>query len=184
MKAKRCIQAVLLVAIALTITIGCASTPGEEELVEVKQPAKVAAAEKPAPAKPMEWIARVADAEVMVGSATASIPKAYDPFELLLKVPEKDIFELILLEPGADPKLLLVGESTLKPDPEGKIAFHIIEIDEGNVQPIFDVLGLRVLSKDRLRDAYFLFGELKKQGVSMLKAYDMGRAVTMKFIAQ
>jgi hypothetical protein len=171
--------------VVFSFLLSCA---GPKEAVKEEKPAEkkeeVAKAVEPEPKvemKPMEWTTAVKDAEVEMGGKAVRIPKEYSKYSLKLRSLERNKFELYLEERGAAPVLLLEGTSTLKSDREGRIAFRITDIDEESVQPIFDVLGLRVLKKDELRDNYYLFGTLKERGVSTLEAYDMGGSVIMEF---
>ncbi len=150
-----------------------------ERKVEKKEVAR--AVEPEAKFEPIEWTTKVMDAEVKMGGTPVYIPDEYGKYSLTLRALENNKFELYLEERGMAPKLMLKGTSTLEPDREGKIAFKVSEIVEQTVQPVFDVLGLRVLKKDELRDNYYLYGSLKKRGVSLLEAYDMNSSVVMKF---
>jgi len=150
-----------------------------EKKVEKKEVAKVV--EPEVKFEPIEWTTKVMDADVKMGGTPVYVPEDYEKYSLTLRALENNRFELYLEASGMAPKLMLKGTSTLEPDREGKIAFKISEVVEENVQPVFDVLGLRVLSEDELRDSYYLYGSFKKRGVSMLEAYDMNSAVVMEF---
>ena len=100
---KRIALVVLCALMVVSFLTNCAGT--KEAVEEEPAPAKVATAEKPAePAKVEkkipEWVAKVTDAEVMVGSRAASIPKAYESYSLMLRAPEMGAFELFLVEKG------------------------------------------------------------------------------------
>jgi hypothetical protein len=155
----------------------------EEETVEKKEEKKEVAkvVEPEVVFEPMVWTTSVKDAEVKMGGTLVNIPEEFEKYSLTLKVPEENEFELYLEARGMAPKLMLKGTSTLEPDREGKIAFNVTEITEENVQPVFDVLGLRALREDELRDNYYLYGSLKERGVSVLEAYDMNSSAVMKF---
>ncbi len=195
MSFKKIIFIVFCGMIVFAFLLNCA---GPKEAVKVEKPAEkeeVAKVEKPAEKKeevakvvepevkmkPMEWTTAVKDAEVKMGGKAVMVPEEYAKYSLTLRALERNQFELYLEERGAAPKLLMEGTSTLKPDSEGKIAFRVTDINEGYVQPIFDVLGLRVLKKDELRDNYYLFGSFRERGISTLEAYDMGSSVVMEF---
>ena len=183
MSFKKIILVVFCGMIGFAFLLNCA---GPKEAVKVEKPAEkkeeVAKAVEPeVEMKPMEWTTKVKDAEVEMGGKAVRIPKEYGKYSLMLRSLERNQFELYLEERGAAPILLLEGTSTLESDREGKIAFRVTDINEDHVQPLFDVLGLRVLKKNELRDNYYLFGSLKESGVSILEAYDMGNCVTMKF---
>jgi len=166
------------------------SCAGPKEAVKVEKPVEkkvepekeIAKVEVPkVELKPMEWTTAVNDAEVTMGGKAVSVPKEYSKYALMLRSLEKNKVELFVEEKGMAPTLLLRGTSTLKPDREGRIAFQVTEINEERIQPLFDVLGLRVLRREELRDNYYLFGSFEEKGVSVLEAYDMGNSVTMKF---
>jgi len=182
MSFKKIALVVFFGMVVFSLILNCA---GSKEAVTVETPAEkedVAKAVEPeVEMKPMEWITIVKDAEVELGGKAVIVPKEYSKYSLMLRSLEKNQFELYLEERGTAPKLLLKGTSTLESDREGKIAFHVTDINEDHVQPLFNVLGLRVLKENELRDNYYLFGSLKESGVSILKAYDMGNSVTMKF---
>ena len=190
MSFKKIIFVVFCGMIVFAFLLNCA---GPKEAVKVEKPAEKKV-EKPAEkkeekvakvvepeVKPMEWTTKVMDADVEMGGKAVAVPNEYGKYSLTLRSLERNQFELYLEERGAAPKLLLEGTSTLEPDREGKIAFRVTDINEEYVQPIFDVLGLRVLKKDELRDNYYLFGSFKERGVSTLEAYDMESSVVMKF---
>jgi len=182
MSFKKIILFVFCGMIVFAFLLNCA---GPKEAVKVEKPAEkeeVAKAVEPeVEMKPMEWTTKVKDAEVEMGGKAVTVPKEYGKYSLTLRSLEKNQFEFYLEERGAAPKLLLKGTSTLEPDREGRIAFRVTDINEEYVQPLFDVLGLRILKKDELRDNYYLFGTLKEGGISILEAHDMGSSVTMKF---
>ena len=182
MSLKKIFLLVFFGMVVFSLLLNCA---GPKEAVKVETPEEkeevVKAVEPEVEMKPMEWITVVKDAEVELGGKAVIIPKEYDKYSLMLRSLEKNQFELYMEERGTAPKLLLKGTSTLEADREGKIAFHVTDINADHVQPLFDVLGLRVLRKNELRDNYYLYGSLKESGVSVLEAYDMGNSVTMKF---
>jgi hypothetical protein len=182
MSFKKIILVVFCGMVVFAFLLNCA---GPQEAVKVEKPAEkeeVAKAVEPeVEMKPMEWTTKVKDAEVEMGGKSVRIPKEYGKYSLMLRSLERNKIELYLEERGAAPILLLKGTSTLESDREGRIAFRVTDINEDSVQPIFDILGLRVLKKDELRDNYYLFGTLKERGVSTLEAYDMGSSVTMEF---
>jgi hypothetical protein len=182
MSFKKSILVVFCGMIVFAFLLNCA---GPKEAVKVEKPVKeeeVAKAVEPeVEMKPMEWTTKVKDAEVEMGGDAVNIPREYSKYSLTLRSLKNNQFELFLEESGAEPKLLLKGSSTLESDREGRIAFHVTDINEEHVQPLFDVLGLRVLKKDELRDNYYLYGTFKERGVSILEAYDIGNSVTMKF---
>ena len=188
MNVKKLIFLLFCSMVIFTFLWSCAGT--QEAMVEepvTKKPAekkeeKIAKVEEPkVELKALEWTTSVMDAEVKMGGRAVTVPDNYTKYALTIRSLERNKFELYLEERGMAPKLLMKGTSTLKPDREGKIAFKVIDIEEDYVQPLFDVLGLRVLRKDELRDNYYLYGSLKKRGVSVLEAYDMGSSVVMKF---
>jgi len=186
MNCKRTIFVILCSVFACALLWSCAAPKPAvkekkpvEKKVEEKEVAKVV---EPEPEfEPMEWTTKVMDADVKMGGTPVYVPEDYEKYSLTLRALENNRFELYLEASGMAPKLMLKGTSTLEPDREGKIAFKISEVVEENVQPVFDVLGLRVLSEDELRDSYYLYGSFKKRGVSMLEAYDMNSSVVMKF---
>ena len=186
MSFKKVMLFVFCGVVVFSFFLNCA---GPKEVVKEEPPEKkeevvkevVKEPEPEVEVKPMEWTTRVKDADVKLGGKAVYVPKAYDAYSLTLRSFGDNQFELLLEQSGAAPKLLFKGTSTLKPDSEGKIAFHITEVNEGNVQPLFDVLGLRALKKHELRDNYYLYGSLKKSGVSTLQAFDAGNSVVMKF---
>jgi hypothetical protein len=182
MSLRKSIWVVFCGMIVFAFLLNCA---GPKEAVKVEKPVtekEVAKAVEPeVEMKPMEWTTKVKDAEVEMGGDAVNIPREYSKYSLTLRSLKNNQFELFLEESGAEPKLLLKGSSTLESDREGRIAFHVTDINEEHVQPLFDVLGLRVLKKDEMRDNYYLYGTFKERGVSILEAYDMGNSVTMKF---
>jgi hypothetical protein len=187
MNCKKTIFVILCSVVTCALLWSCAGPkpavkeeePVAEKKVEKKEVAKVV--EPEVKFEPIEWTTKVMDAEVKMGGTPVYVPEEYEKYALTLRSLEDNKFELYLEERGRSPKLMLKGSSTLKPDREGKIAFHITDIVEENVQPVFDVLGLRVLKKDELRDNYYLYGSLKKRGASLLEAYDMNSSVVMEF---
>ena len=184
MSFKKIVLVVICGMVVFSFLLNCA---GPKETVKVEEPAKkeeVAKAVEPeVEMKPLEWTTKVSEADVKMGGDAVIVPKEYNKYSLTLRSVDKKHFELYLEERGAAPKFLMRGASTLKSDNEGKIAFHVTDINERHVQPLFDVLGLRVLKKNELRDSYYLYGSLKKRGVSILEAYDLGSSVSMKFTA-
>jgi len=182
MSFKKIIVVVFCGMVVFSFLLNCA---GPKEAVKIETPAEkeevVKAVEPEVEMKPIEWITKVEDADVEMGGKAVTVPKEYGKYSLMLRSFKKSQFELYLEERGAAPKLLLKGTSTLESDREGKIAFRVTDINEDHVQPLFNVLGLRALKKNELRDNYYLFGSLKESGVSILEAYDMGSLVTMKF---
>jgi hypothetical protein len=185
MNFKKLIFIVLSFVVILTFFWSCAGTgevvvekPEEKKEVE-KEIAK--AVEPEVEFKPSEWATAIKDAEVNMSGKSVTVPKDFRKYMLTLRVPEENKFEIYLEARGMAPLLLLTGASTLKPDKDGKIAFRVAEIDEEHVQPIFDVLGLRVLKKSELRDSYYLHGSFEDEGVSVLAAYDLNSSVIMKF---
>ena len=180
MSAKRSVYLVVSIGIVLVLFFGCAGTP---EVVE-EEPGASRAAETAEPdeeQEPPAWIAAVNDAKVMIDGKSVAIPAAYDPFSLIIKAPETDVYELHLIEEGSEPVLLMEGNSTLKTDAQGRVAFTVTYVNEEPVQALFDVLGLRALDPEEMRDAYYLFGEFSMDGPSILKAYDMGRVLELEF---
>jgi hypothetical protein len=160
-----------------------AEEPAEE--MEVEEQIEVAKVVEPEPEVafvPEEWTTTVKDAVVTMGGTEVIVPEEFEDYALTLRVLEENKIELYLEEAGMAPELLLTGISSLEPDDEGKIAFQVSEIKEENVQPVFDLLGLRVLDEDELRDDYFLFVEsFDESGVAVLEAFDMDSSATMEF---
>ncbi len=190
MNFKKLIFILFCCGVIFAILWSCA---GPKEAVKVEEPVEkkvepekeIAKVEVPkVEFKPMEWTTAIKDAEVTMGGKAVIVPKEYSKYALTLQALEKNKVEVYLEEEGMAPTLLLKGNSTLKPDKEGRIAFQVTEIIEERVQPVFDVLGLRVLRKEELRDYYYLFGSFEEKGVSVLEAYDMDNSVTMKFFRQ
>jgi hypothetical protein len=186
MNCKKTIFVILCSVFACALLWSCAAPKPavkEEKPVEKKVEKKeVAKVVEPEPKfEPMEWTTKVMDAELKMGGTPVYVPENYEKYSLTLRALENNKFELYLEERGMSPKLMLKGTSTLESDREGKIAFKVSDIVEANVQPVFDVLGLRVLKKGELRDNYYLYGSFKKRGVSTLEAYDMNSSVVMEF---
>jgi hypothetical protein len=182
---KKLIFIVFSCVVVLTILWSCAGTgevvvekPEEKKEVE-KEIAK--AVEPEVEFKPAVWATAIKDAEVKMSGKSVSVPRDFRKYSLTLRALEENKFEVYLEERGMAPLFLISGASTLEPDKDGKIAFQVTDINEEHVQPIFDVLGLRVLKKGELRDNYYLHGSLEDEGVSVLEAYDMNSSVTMKF---
>jgi hypothetical protein len=150
---------------------------------EVKEPEKEVAkkVEPEVKFKPMEWKAELKDAEVKMGGDVVLIPNEYRDFSLILRGLENNMVEVYLEEKGMKPTLVMECISTLKPDSEGKIAFKVTDMNNEYLDPLFDVIGLRVLDMSELRDSYYLFGSFKERGVSVLNAYDMDSSVAFKF---
>ncbi len=185
MNFKSLVFIVLSSMVILTFLWSCAGTgevvvekPEEKKEVE-KEIAK--AVEPEVEFKPSEWATAIKDAEVKMSGKSVSVPKDFRKYTLTLKELKENKFEVYLEERGKAPILLLSGDSTLEPDKDGKIAFKVAEINEEHVQPIFDVLGLRVLRKSELRDNYYLHGSFEDRGVSVLEAYDLNSSVIMEF---
>jgi len=166
------------------------SCAGPKEAVKVEEPAKkevvepekeVAKVEPEVKAKPMEWKAALNDAEVRMGGDAVIIPDDYRDYSLIIRKLERNMVEIYLQEKGMKPVLVMEAVSNLKTDSEGKIAFQVTDMNNEYLDPLFDVIGLRVLDKNELRDNYYLFGSFKERGVSTLNAYDMGSSVAFKF---
>jgi hypothetical protein len=184
---KKLIFIVFSCVVILTFLWSCAGTgevvvekPEEKKEVEVEK--EIAKAVEPeVEFEPAEWATAIKDAEVRMSGKSVNVPKDFRKYVLTLRALKDNKIEVYLEERGMAPQLLLSGASTLEPDKDGKIAFQVAEINEEQVKPIFDVLGLRVLRKGELRDNYYLHGSLEDEGVSVLEAYDMNSSVTMKF---
>ena len=167
------------------------SCAGPKEVVKVEEPAKkeVKEPEKEVAKKvepevkfvPMEWKAALKDAEVKMGGDVVVIPDDYMDYSLIIRALERNMVEIYLHEKGMKPIKVMDCISTLKPDSEGKIAFKVTGLNNEYLDPLFDVIGLRVLDMDELRDNYYLFGSFKERGVSTLNAYDLGSSVAFKF---
>ncbi|MFW6139056.1 MAG: hypothetical protein ACOC7U_07780 [Spirochaetota bacterium] len=154
--------------------------PVKEKKVEKEKEIAKAEAEE-AEFKPIEWTTAVKDAEVEMEGEPVQITEEFKDYYITIKKLENKNIEVYLEKKGGVKKLLLSATSSLKPDDKGRIAFHVTSLNEENLTPVFDVLGLQVLDEDELRENYYLFGSFEKSGVSVLEAYDFNSSVTMKF---
>jgi len=167
------------------------SCAGPKEAVKVEEPEKkkvvepekeiAKTVEPEVEYKPMVWTAALKDAEVNMGGESVIVPGEYRDYSLTIKALERNMVEVYLEEKGMGSELVMECISTLKPDMEGKIAFRVTDMNEEYLQPLFDVIGLRVLNISELRDNYYLFGSFEERGVSFLSAYDMDSSVVFEF---
>jgi hypothetical protein len=187
MNIKKLMVVMLCCFLAVAFFWSCA---GPKEAVKVQEPEKKAVepekevakkAEPKVEYQPMAWTTALKDADVKIGGDSVVIPEEYADYSLTILALDGNKFEVYLDQKGGKSNLALTGTSTMIPDSEGKIAFHITDVNKGYLQPLFDVIGLRVLNMDELRDNYYLFGSFEKSGVSVLSAYDMGSSVVFHF---
>jgi hypothetical protein len=137
--------------------------------------------EPASPPDPMEWKAALENAEVKMNGQTVRIPREFRDYALIVQEEGRSNVDIYLQEGGRRPVKVMECISDLEPDREGKIAFRVTDMNREYLEPLFGVLGLRVLDRNELRDEYYLFGSFDERGVSILHAYDMNSSVVFRF---
>lgn len=157
--------------------------PAEQESMEsMESGQEIARKSEPAsPPDPMEWKAALENAEVKMNGQTVRIPREFRDYALIVQEEGRSNVDIYLQEGGRRPVKVMECISDLEPDREGKIAFRVTDMNREYLEPLFGVLGLRVLDRNELRDEYYLFGSFDERGVSILHAYDMNSSVVFRF---